>query len=434
MIEPTTLIGGGALIAILYGGWEYVKMYLSKIYGLFVVRINVDDEVLRNAIVVWSFKNLKRMNISIRNFVGWTDFIKPLGKNQLVAFESPSKEPTICLYGKIPIIISTNSLTFFRWTLNVEKIMKEIVDEYNNSMGDSCKENRFYIRKYHGTLQDTRNNYGSEKYAQSSTRGDTAPPIPGDNSAYQTIKNSLPVIGWKRDDIGQLKKPEPLAHLALSKECEQALEEIRRWRKSEEWYKERQIPHKKGILLYGKPGCGKSSIAKAIAMDLNMPIMIFDLSNMSNNDFQDKWDNVKNNAPCMVLLEDIDSIFDGRKNIVHEEGGLSFDCLLNCIDGVESADGILIVATTNNIEKIDIALGKPNGDGISTRPGRIDRALELTAPDAAGRMKIAKRILGDNSEYLEIVVAQGSHDTGAQFQERCSRLALKLFWENKEVS
>lgn len=432
MVDPviTPLVGGGMLVAALYAGWDYVKMYLSKIYGLFVVRIEVTDNELKQALVVWSFKKLKRFKISVRNFIGWTDFVKPLGKNQFVAFEGPSNEPTICWQGKKPILVSTNSISFLRWTFNVEKIMKEVVDEYNNSMGDGTKENRFFIRKYHGTLQNTKQGnqsaYNGEKAEAPTSIGRTV------DSHYQLIQSSLPVVGWNREDIGQIKKPEPLSHLALSDDCLQALEEIRRWRKSEEWYKERQIPHKKGILLYGKPGCGKSSIAKAMAMDLNMPIMIFDLSNMSNTDFQEKWDNIKNNTPCMVLLEDIDAVFDGRKNIVHEEGGLSFDCLLNCIDGVESADGILIVATTNNIDKIDVALGKPNGDGISTRPGRIDRALELVPPDKDGRRKIANRILIDFPMEIDRVVEQGDHDTGAQFQERCSRLALKLFWENKE--
>lgn len=106
-------------------------------------------------------------------------------------------------------------------------------------------------------------------------------------------------------------------------------------------------------MLYGCPGGGKSSLAKGLAkglaMELNIPLMLFDLCNMSNNDFQDAWNSIIYQTQCMVLLEDIDSIFDGRKNVSHPDGGLSFDCLLNCLDGVENSEGILIVATTNNI-------------------------------------------------------------------------------------
>jgi SpoVK/Ycf46/Vps4 family AAA+-type ATPase len=315
-------------------------------------------------------------------------------------------------------------------------LVKEILDFYNISQGDNKKENRFFIRKFHGTLTKNKKYGGMNETSNARTPEDgdalSGSKVGETNTYYRAIQNNLPPIGWDKSNIGQIKKPDPMDHLALSDECLKSIQEIKRWRNSEEWYKEKQIPHKKGILLYGKPGCGKSSVAKALAMDLNMPIMIFDLSNMSNSDFQENWDRIKNNTPCMVLLEDIDAIFDGRKNVIHEEGGLSFDCLLNCIDGVENSDGILIVATTNNIDKIDAALGKPNGDGISTRPGKIDRALELLPPDDAGRRKIAKRILGDFPNHIESTVIDGGHDTGAQFQERCSRLALKLFWENKE--
>lgn len=434
MIDPTTLLGGGAIIAAVYACWDYIKIYLSKIYSLFFVRLSFDDENIKQAAISWVLSNSKPSKITIRNFIGFTDFVKPISKNQLIAYEIPSTEPTIYWYNKKPFIVGSNggSITFFRWTFNTVEFVNNIMIHYNNSLGDNIKENRFYIRRFNGSLQSRNKN---NKESTAPTYGEPAvgeAKISNGNGFYRTIQKNLSPIGWNKDDIGQIKKPDPLSHLALSEECLKAIEEIRRWRSSEEWYKSKQIPHKKGILMYGKPGCGKSSVAKALAMDLNMPIMIFDLSNMSNNDFQENWDRVKNNTPCMVLLEDIDSIFDGRKNIVHEEGGLSFDCLLNSLDGVESADGLLIVATTNNVDKIDVALGKPNGDGISTRPGRIDRAIELIQPDENGRRKIATRILGDFPNEIENTVKSGDHDTGAQFQERCSRLALKLFWENKK--
>jgi SpoVK/Ycf46/Vps4 family AAA+-type ATPase len=188
------------------------------------------------------------------------------------------------------------------------------------------------------------------------------------------------------------------------------------------------IPHKRGWLLYGKPGTGKTSFVRALAQEMDVPIFVYDISTMSNNDFLDRWENALEDTPCIVLFEDIDSVFDGRKNLSKNPGAMTFDCLLNCIDGIENTDGIFAVVTTNHIEKIDSAIGIPNGDGISTRPGRIDRAIEMKNPDEDGRRKIAKRIL-ENYEHIEDIIQQGSNDTGAQFQERCARLALKLFWE-----
>src|SRR5204863_3788660 len=80
---------------------------------------------------------------------------------------------------------------------------------------------------------------------------------------------------------------------------------------------------------------------------------------------------------------------------------LTFDCLLNCLDGVERSDGIFTIITTNDISKIDAALGQPRKlpDGavefISTRPGRIDKAVELTYMEVDDKKRMAKRILGE---------------------------------------
>jgi SpoVK/Ycf46/Vps4 family AAA+-type ATPase len=117
---------------------------------------------------------------------------------------------------------------------------------------------------------------------------------------------------------------------------------------------------------------------------------------------------------------------------------LTFDALLNCLSGIESADGVFKVATTNNIGELDSALGVPSvGEGqstISTRPGRFDRALELPALDDSGRRKIAARILGDCPWCIGDIVAAGTGDTGAQFVERCSQAALAEHWQTAPAS
>src|SRR5438046_10532869 len=80
---------------------------------------------------------------------------------------------------------------------------------------------------------------------------------------------------------------------------------------------------------------------------------------------------------------------------------LHFDCLLNCLDGVERSDGVFTIITTNDVSKIDPALGLPRKlpDGtvefISTRPGRIDKAVELTYMEPEDKKRLARRILGD---------------------------------------
>jgi SpoVK/Ycf46/Vps4 family AAA+-type ATPase len=146
-------------------------------------------------------------------------------------------------------------------------------------------------------------------------------------------------------------------------------------------------------------------------------------------------------TPCIALVEDIDSIFNGRKNIRNTNNNLdllTFDCFLNCIDGIQNTDGLFLIVTTNKIELLDSALGIPrtnknqNETYISTRPGRIDRAFELKILDKDCRIKIAKRILSDCPEFIDKIIEIGNGDTGAQFQERCTQIALKNFWERKK--
>jgi hypothetical protein len=118
---------------------------------------------------------------------------------------------------------------------------------------------------------------------------------------------------------------------------------------------------------------------------------------------------------------------------------LTFDCLLNCLDGVERADGIFTVITTNDLTKIDPALGLPRQlpDGatefISTRPGRIDKAVELTYMEPEDKKRMAGKILGAyESAHLEMLdfieKFPDLPETPAQFQERCAQVALKCFW------
>jgi SpoVK/Ycf46/Vps4 family AAA+-type ATPase len=170
------------------------------------------------------------------------------------------------------------------------------------------------------------------------------------------------------------------------------------------------------------------------------------------------------NVPCIALIEDIDNVFHGRENVVRrpglfpmmlgddkKDGGddkgrgmmapLTFDCLLNVLDGVERADGIFTIVTTNDLSKIDPALGQPRKlpDGttefISTRPGRIDKAVELTYMEAGDKKRMARRILGAYEAELVAMLAYidenpDQPETPAQFQERCAQIALKCFWRD----
>ena len=120
-------------------------------------------------------------------------------------------------------------------------------------------------------------------------------------------------------------------------------------------------------------------------------------------------------------------MFHGRENVAVQNGpSLTFDCLLNCLDGVQRADGLMVMMTTNHLERVDPAIAQPGS--IGSRPGRIDRIVSMGTLGAEGRSQLANRILGDWPEVIEDICKAGTDDTPAQFQERCGRLALRLHY------
>ncbi|XP_026865514.1 mitochondrial chaperone BCS1 isoform X2 [Electrophorus electricus] len=130
------------------------------------------------------------------------------------------------------------------------------------------------------------------------------------------------------------------------------------------------IPYRRGYLLYGPPGCGKSSFITALAGDLGYSICLMSLSDRSLSD--DRLNHLLSVAPqqSIILLEDVDAAFVSRDLLPTENpvayqgmGRLTFSGLLNALDGVASSEARIVFMTTNLIERLDPAL---------IRPGRVD--------------------------------------------------------------
>ncbi|KAK0188390.1 P-loop containing nucleoside triphosphate hydrolase protein [Armillaria mellea] len=161
---------------------------------------------------------------------------------------------------------------------------------------------------------------------------------------------------------------------------------------SEEWYAERGIPFRRGYLLHGVPGSGKTSLIHSLAGELGLDIYVVSLSSkgMSDNTLTTLMGHVP--SRCILLLEDLDAAFTrsvsrdststgapttttttastSDTNTTNNDGStLSLSGLLNSLDGVAAAEGRLLFATTNHIERLDPAL---------SRPGRMDVWVNFT--------------------------------------------------------
>ncbi|KAF8557668.1 P-loop containing nucleoside triphosphate hydrolase protein [Imleria badia] len=184
---------------------------------------------------------------------------------------------------------------------------------------------------------------------------------------------------------------------------EMLLNDARDFLKSEKWYADRGIPFRRGYLLHGVPGSGKSSLIHAIAGELMLDIYTLSLSSswISDSTLTTLMGRVP--ARCIVLLEDLDAAFtrsvtrdkssngtpdtsnsNGEEATVPEQPSssrhrrhkdhvsdvntLSLSGLLNALDGVAAAEGRILFATTNHLERLDPAL---------SRPGRMDVWIEF---------------------------------------------------------
>jgi SpoVK/Ycf46/Vps4 family AAA+-type ATPase len=285
------------------------------------------------------------------------------------------------------------------------------------------QENRFKVKRYVGM---------SRKRLQAASIGDTRATQNNPQQTYNQDK-ALRYLKWSLEDIGEFvpnsDNTDVFQQMYLSDEAKSAVEEIKRWYSSREWYRERNISWRRGWLLYGEPGTGKTMLAKSVAQHLKIPIYVFDIASLSNQEMYEYWKELQENTPCVALIEDIDAVFHGRKNLI-KDSELTFDCLLNCIGGVESSNGVITIITTNHIDKVDPAIGV-EGEGEPSRPGRIDRVVFLGKTDRVGRIAIASHILKGYDSLIERIVDEYPDVTGAQFENICVKLALQEFWKGE---
>jgi hypothetical protein len=217
---------------------------------------------------------------------------------------------------------------------------------------------------------------------------------------------------------------DPLRGLFFDQPVHDMIENLKLWFKRRDWYEERGIPWRTGVLSFGPGGTGKSSLARAIAEILGIPLYQYYLNTLTDREFMREWDGMA--SPCVVAFEDFDTVFHGRDPVtVHKS--LSFECVLNKISGISSKNGVLLMVNTNHIEHVDPALGRLDSHGRPTRPGRIDHIIELGFISEEVRRQIAEYVLGGWAQDLaEKVIAIGrtSDFTAAQFQSLCIQEAL----------
>ena len=193
----------------------------------------------------------------------------------------------------------------------------------------------------------------------------------------------------------------------------------------------------KGALLVGPPGTGKTLLAKAVAGEANVPFFSISGSEfvemfvgMGASKVRDLFKQANEKAPCIVFIDEIDTIGKKRDNAGYggnDEREQTLNQLLTEMDGFDASKGVVILAATNRPDSLDPAL---------LRPGRFDRRIPVELPDLKGREEIlkvhAKKVrLGDDIDFNAIARA-ASGASGAELANMVNEAALRAVRETRK--
>ncbi len=220
------------------------------------------------------------------------------------------------------------------------------------------------------------------------------------------------------------------------KEEKEELEEIVDFLKNPSKYTAVGARIPKGVLLEGRPGTGKTLLAKAVAGEAGVPFF-----SISGSDFvemfvgvgasrvRDLFAEAKKNAPCIVFIDEIDAVARRRGTGMgggHDEREQTLNQLLVEMDGFGVNEGIIVMAATNRVDILDPAI---------LRPGRFDRKITVGTPDVGGREEILK-VHAKNKPLAEDVdlqqIAQTTSGfTGADLENLLNEAAIIAAKENR---
>lgn len=176
--------------------------------------------------------------------------------------------------------------------------------------------------------------------------------------------------------------------------AKEVLDECMEFVKSEDWYAEQGIPWRRGYLLYGVPGSGKSSLAMAIASHIKLPLYCLSLSDITDDRLPALLQEM-GDPPTLLVLEDVDrahpAVLAESESLVPRSSAaapneqkplLTLSGLLNALDGPTASAGRILFMTTNNYDKLDKAL---------IRSRRVDKEIEFKAANPQQMEHVVKR-------------------------------------------
>lgn len=180
----------------------------------------------------------------------------------------------------------------------------------------------------------------------------------------------------------------------------------------ERWYRRHRLPYRRGYLFHGTPGNGKTSVVRVMASYPEVTPYGIDFS---NEDLTNQWlthliVEAERSAPSLIVLEDLDRLYGPRRREYWDNrSGITMQHLLNCLDGLGRRDGVIFVATANDIRGLEPA--------VLERPGRFDVVAEFANPGEPLRRRFF--------QTLGMEVDEGQLDAAARLTDGFSFAQLR---------
>ncbi|MEJ8777650.1 AAA family ATPase [Pseudogracilibacillus sp. ICA-222130] len=222
------------------------------------------------------------------------------------------------------------------------------------------------------------------------------------------------LIDEQEEITNQISREEVLLEKSIKRDIFRSIDEF--FTNEGTFYKTYHIPYRRGILLYGNPGNGKTTLVKSIAGSVNAPVIYWQITEYTSSySISEVFEKATKMAPVILIIEDIDSMPAEARSV-----------FLNALDGATTKEGIFLIGTTNYPERIDPAL--------INRAGRFDRAYEVKQPNTEMRKRyIEKKNLTQfvPHERLDAIAKKTKGLSIAQLNELYMSMALQWHYENE---
>ncbi|KAJ7271993.1 mitochondrial chaperone BCS1 [Mycena haematopus] len=224
--------------------------------------------------------------------------------------------------------------------------------------------------------------------------------------------------------FGKPRRKRPVQSVVLEPGTAEKIEtDLKAFLARRQWYADRGIPYRRGYLLHGPPGSGKTSFIQALAGSLSYDICLLNLSERGLAD--DKLNHLLSNAPerSFVLIEDVDAAFNKRVQTTADgyQSSVTFSGFLNAIDGVVSGEERIIFMTTNHVEQLDPAL---------IRPGRVDLSALIDNASPLQAQTLFEQFYGGGASDTEVspselkILAENLRDIVAEKMKNGQRVSM----------